>query len=105
MDRPTLLTIVRENPETEFHFFGSYQAKDTNIGGEENESAIVFINELKNAHNVKLHGVLNQQQLARAYAEMDAFLVCYDINRDQSKGTNYHKSDGISCNWAGNYFK
>jgi hypothetical protein len=23
--------------------------------------------------------------------EMDGFLICYDIDRDQSKGTNYHK--------------
>ena len=22
---------------------------------------------------------------------MDAFLICYDVTRDQSKGTNYHK--------------
>lgn len=91
MDRETLLTIIKENPNTEFHFFGSYQAKDTNIGGDESDAALIFINELKNAPNVKLHGVLNQQQLALAYAGMDAFLVCYDINKDQSKGTNYHK--------------
>lgn len=91
MDRSTLLTIIRDNPKTEFHFFGSYQAKDTNIGGDESESAQVFINNLKDASNVSLHGVLNQQQLAAAYAAMDAFLVCYDIKKDQSKGTNYHK--------------
>ena len=22
---------------------------------------------------------------------MDAFLICYDVEKDQSKGTNYHK--------------
>lgn len=91
MDRETLLAIVKGNPNAEFHFYGSYQAKDTNIGGDESASAPKFINELKNSSNVKLHGVLNQQQLAIAYAGMDAFLVCYDINKDQSKGTNYHK--------------
>lgn len=91
MDRPTLLAIVQQHPEIEFHFFGSYELKQTNIGGTENEESRSFIDQLKSFAQVKLHGVLGQEKLAKAFAGIDAFLVCYDINKDQSKGTNYHK--------------
>ena len=49
---------------------------------------------MKNYHlkkNVHLHGLLNPSQLAEAYQQVDAFLICYDVIKDQSKGTNYHK--------------
>jgi hypothetical protein len=29
--------------------------------------------------------------LAKRLNRMDAFLICYDVEKDQSKGTNYHK--------------
>jgi uncharacterized membrane protein YgaE (UPF0421/DUF939 family) len=29
--------------------------------------------------------------LAKAIKKVNAFLICYDVQRDQSKGTNYHK--------------
>src|SRR5580698_6197950 len=32
-----------------------------------------------------------QQMLADRLHQMDAFIICYDIKKDQSKGTNYHK--------------
>ena len=41
--------------------------------------------------NVKLHGPVNANVLAGEFLRMDAFLICYDVERDQSKGTNYHK--------------
>jgi len=91
VDRSTLLVIINENPEVEFHFFGSYKLKQTNIGGSEDEGTKEFIKKLEQLPNVKLHGVLGQEELATAFAAMDAFLVCYDIEKDQSRGTNYHK--------------
>ncbi len=91
MDRPIILKIVAEHPELEFHFFGSYQTKGANIGGTEDAQTKQFIDTLAGYKQVKLHGILDQQQLAKAFSTMDAFLVCYDIEKDQSKGTNYHK--------------
>lgn len=91
MDRTTLLQIVAEHPELEFHFYGSYSIGQNNIGGNEDQELLNFIAALKNFHHVFLHGVLEGDQLCRAFAEMDLFLVCYDIEKDQSKGTNYHK--------------
>jgi len=31
------------------------------------------------------------EKLALELRRMDAFLICYDVKKDQSKGTNYHK--------------
>lgn len=91
MDRATLVKIVRENPQVQFHFFGSYQSKDANIGGTDDTESQTFIKNLQEQSHVYLHGALGQEDLSVAFGKMDAFLVCYDINKDQSKGTNYHK--------------
>jgi hypothetical protein len=91
IDRDTLLKIVQQQPKCEFHFFGSFEMKSTNIGGTDDAATRGFVDKLKKMPQVKLQGVLNQDALAIAFGSMDAFLVCYDIERDQSKGTNYHK--------------
>ena len=38
-----------------------------------------------------MHGPINPKQLAIEFQRINAFLICYDIQKDQSKGTNYHK--------------
>lgn len=91
IDRQTVLNIVTENPAVEFHFFGSYENKQSNIGGSGSAASVDFISHLQLLPNVKMRGVLSQDELAEAFNQMDAFLVCYDIQKDQSKGTNYHK--------------
>ena len=90
IDRETLLKIVRENPDHNFNFWGNYDSKNTNLG-ESGSNAEGFINELKNEKNVILNGAVSTIELAQSFRAMDAFLICYDINKDQSKGTNYHK--------------
>lgn len=91
IDRQTLLTIVKNHPDLQFNFFGGFLAKDTNVGGIETKETNEFIQELKGYLNVKLHGALDQDSLARAFTTIDIFLVCYDIKKDPSRGTNYHK--------------
>lgn len=91
IDRETVLKIVKENPSIEFHFFGSYENKQSNIGGSASSDSVEFIGQLQGLSNVKMRGVLSQDELANSFNQMDAFLVCYDIQKDQSKGTNYHK--------------
>ena len=41
--------------------------------------------------NVLLHGSVTADVLSSELHRMDAFLICYDIKKDQSGGTNYHK--------------
>jgi hypothetical protein len=91
IDRDTLLQIVTENANLVFHFFGSNSLSESNIGGTDDPSTTAFINALRTKPNVVLHGVISPEKLAEFYSEMDAFLVCYDIAKDQSRGTNYHK--------------
>jgi hypothetical protein len=89
IDRTLLLQIIRTNEDLIFECFGSYNK--SNLGSELDISAIDFISKLKEAKNVILHGALDSKLLAEQLRRMDLFLICYDVEKDQSKGTNYHK--------------
>jgi hypothetical protein len=91
LDRHTLLQIVEENPELNFHFYGSHKIIDSNIGAGTDRETKSFIEKLSAFQQVKLHGVLKTAELAEHLNSMDILLICYDIEKDQSKGTNYHK--------------
>lgn len=91
IDREILLRIINENIDIVFEFWGSYKEKDSNIGGSDKIEIVEFIETLQKSKNVILHGAVNPKKLALEYRRMDAFLICYDILKDQSKGTNYHK--------------
>jgi glycosyltransferase involved in cell wall biosynthesis len=91
IDTASLLRIIREQPAVLFEFWGSYQVADSNIGGDNNPAIEKFIRELQYSSNVTLHGPIPSAQLAAELHRMDAFLICYDVQKDQSKGTNYHK--------------
>ncbi len=91
LDRITLLKIIKINSTIQFDFFGAYLINQSNVSGNSDEETLSFLNELINIPNVKMHGPLKSLELSKMLHEMDAFLICYDINKDQSKGTNYHK--------------
>jgi hypothetical protein len=91
VDRDCLLQVISEHPEVWFEFWGSYRPADSNIGGSKDPDIENFIAKLQQAPNVKLHGPVPSSQLPIAFQSMDAFLICYDVQKDQSKGTNYHK--------------
>ena len=91
LDRKTLLKIVQDNPDVDFHFFGSHKAKESNISGKTDADTEMFLKELHSFSNVNMHGVLKTNELAVSLNKMDMLLICYDIDKDQSRGTNYHK--------------
>lgn len=91
LDRNTMLSIITQHPSVVFEIWGSYEKKQSNIGGEDDSSTTSFVNKLKALPNVILHGVVNPKDLSTGLHRMDAFLICYDVKKDQSKGTNYHK--------------
>jgi hypothetical protein len=91
IDRPVLLDIIASFPDILFECFGAYEPKSSNLGGANDQDTITFIEELKTAPNVILNGMLSPEKLAIELRRMDAFLICYDVEKDQSKGTNYHK--------------
>jgi len=88
IDRPTLLKIIKDNRNCLFEFWGSFKINHTNIGGRNSDE---FIAELQSQKNVILHGVVPPSKLAKEFRRVDLFLICYDVQKDQSKGTNYHK--------------
>lgn len=91
IDRDVLLEIVAGNPDVQFEFLGSYTGSQTNIGGSDDTAAAAFIKALQAKSNVRLHGVVDTPTLAAMIRGMDLFLICYDVRKDQSRGTNYHK--------------
>lgn len=91
LDTDCLIKIIYENPEIVFEFWGAYKSKENNIGGGADKDVEHFILQLQLAKNVILHGAIQPKQLAIEFQRMDAFLITYDILKDQSKGTNYHK--------------
>lgn len=91
IDRPILLEIIKSHPSIIFEFFGAFEMKDSNIGGGNDTETLHFIKTLKTSDNVLLHGTIPSHQLAEELRRIDLFLICYDVQKDQSKGTNYHK--------------
>jgi len=100
IDRATLLKIIRAKPQVVFNFWGSTSIKknntkgtlDSSLGGHNNDAATIqFIEELNSLPNVVMHGSLRPALLCKELQKVDVYLICYDIERDQSKGTNYHK--------------
>ena len=74
-----------------FECWGAHQLTDANLSGSADEETDAFIAELLQTSNVLLHGAVTPAILAAEIQYMDAFLICYDVQKDQSKGTNYHK--------------
>ena len=91
IDFPTLKKCILQFPQARFVFWGNYQLKNSNLAGNENAEVLSFIEFLKSAPNVELKGAVPMHELVKEYARADIFLICYDIERDQSHGTNYHK--------------
>lgn len=91
LDRETFLKIISENKNVQFHCWGSYEERQANIGGGGGTDTANFINALRQSPNVILYGAVVPEKLAEQMQAMDLFLICYDINKDQSRGTNYHK--------------
>jgi len=91
IDTACLLQIIRGQPAVIFEFWGSYQSADSNIGGNSDPAIEKFVRDLQHSPNVILHGPIPPVKLASELRRVDAFLICYNVQKDQSKGTNYHK--------------
>ncbi|MGG9972116.1 hypothetical protein ACQ33O_10015 [Ferruginibacter sp. SUN002] len=93
IDRETFIKIISSNPEIIFECWGAISSLNSNLGtfNEKDLATVSFIDTLRTYKNVKLRGSVKPTVLASEFKRMDAFLICYDIFKDQSKGTNYHK--------------
>lgn len=91
IDRAVLLQIIGQHPDCIFECWGAYASKASNIGGVTDPETTSFIKVLQQSPNVILHGPVAPDVLAANLPRMNLFLICYDVEKDQSKGTNYHK--------------
>jgi hypothetical protein len=91
IDRPVLIDVLVSLPNILFECYGAFEPESCNLGGAYDFETISFIKTLRSLPNVALHGMVSPEKLAIELRRMDAFLICYDVAKDQSKGTNYHK--------------
>ena len=91
MDYGTMQLIIEQNSEIAFHFYGPYEKSNNTLGSTLSEGLLHFLQFLKDAPNVILHGVLDQTALADQMQEMDLFLTCYNWLTDDNKSSNCHK--------------
>lgn len=82
VDWPTILTMVRENPEVCFRFIGPVGA-----GG----SSRVPLAELQACGNIELTGQQTAQQVLASADQIDIWLVCYDGSKTVDGAINSHK--------------
>ncbi len=73
------MQIVHENPGVLFHFFGIHAIAQSNIGAAVDTETHLVYQPAAGYGNVKMHGVLNTVDLANALNQMDALLICYDM--------------------------
>ena len=93
IDHETLLKIIEGNPNIIFDMWGTVNPSNSNLVALKyaNKNSLNFVNKLSSLKNVNLHGQLKPEKLAKELQTVDGFLICYDIQKDQSRGTNYHK--------------
>jgi hypothetical protein len=90
IDYPILLQIVAENPNVKFHFYGNNSLK-SNIGADSSQRNFGYLTQIKRNSNCIFHGILGKRELALELNQMDGFLICYDPQKGQSRGSNSHK--------------
>jgi hypothetical protein len=85
LDTSILIQLIQQHPDVEFHFFGS-QEVDLSVSWQKQ-----WYNFMKATSNVVLRGSLSAPDLAIAYDDMDAFLLCYKPDYVNYHGENSHK--------------
>lgn len=91
IDWATLYDIVSKHKDITFNFYGAFDKAGANLSDINMDHIDDYREKVKNATNTILHGIVGTSDLATGLNGMDAFLICYDIDRDHSSGTNYHK--------------
>jgi glycosyltransferase involved in cell wall biosynthesis len=91
VDHRTFHSIIQSHPEVDFHFWGAYRWRDSNLSGVVSPESTRFVEFLQASANVTLHGAKTPERVAAEIQEMDAFMLCHDFKRDANGGFNSHK--------------
>lgn len=91
IDWPTIEKIITGNKDVDFNFWGPFSFEQANVADGGLAERSHYLEKIAGLDNVILHGVVSSKILSENLHAMDAFLICYDIEKDHSGGTNYHK--------------
>ena len=92
LDRETMKDVIVYFSDIDFIFWGSYEQKDANLGGTQDNSTEQFITFLKKQPNVELHGPKATEVLAKEIQKMNLFWLCWKIGINKLwDGSNSHK--------------
>lgn len=86
-----LYDIVTNHPNINFHFWGAFDTKNNNLLNTADQNIISGLEKLRKCKNVKFYGLKVQTEIVESINNMDAFLMCYDIENDPNEGANSHK--------------
>jgi hypothetical protein len=91
LDRVSFKAIIEQHPEITFHFFGSYEAKNNNLGGSEDGIVHDFISFLQSSRNVVLYGPKLAKEIVARLDEIDCCLHMETYSTAKVDVTNAHK--------------
>lgn len=83
MDRDRVAALVAANPDCVFRFIGPVQGETPEIRA--------WVGGLAAQPNVEMAGLLTGDALIAATADVDVWLLPYDVARDRNRGVNSHK--------------
>src|SRR5258708_22709995 len=86
VNRSVLRAMVESNREVEFHFWGTAEPTD-----EADAEAIRFVEFLRGAQNVIVHGAVSPVELANQLQDMDCTVLAYSEDARESDRSNSHK--------------
>jgi len=93
IDRKFLRTIISENNNIDFHFWGPLNSESSNIGGNSDNEVLDFVSFLQKKNNVILHGVLKKEEMIKSIIKnkIDVFVLVYKFKTGESDRSNAHK--------------
>jgi len=86
VNRSVLRAMVESNAGVEFHFWGTAETTD-----EAESNSISFVEFLRRAQNVIVHGAVSPAELATQLQEMDCMVLAYAEDPRESDRSNAHK--------------
>jgi len=91
LDSKIFNEIIKQNPDIEFHLWGSYSSETANLGGELNEMNKCFIDFIQKANNVILYGNTNPKKIIEDIDKIDVFILIYKYPNGDTDRINAHK--------------
>lgn len=87
-----LKKIIEENTDIDFHFWGSYDAKNNNVMGGFNQDLALQLKTIREQYpNAHFYGVKSAQDIIPHLNKIDAFIYINDSTKDLNGGANSHK--------------